>query len=76
MCKKICHEFENLTINEKRDFIGKITHLAQTSSDHFNIFCCMLITAECFGDLDGVKIIVDENNIPLSQTPISNEYQN
>ncbi len=64
----ICHSFKELTILEKREFLGNITHLAQTSEVMFWIFKGLVDSEAGKQFLDGVKIKIDEEkeNSPAS----------
>jgi len=53
----ICSQFENLTIIEKIQLIGKLNHLVQTYESAFNVAVSMINKAEKDGLLSDIVII-------------------
>ena len=58
----ICKSYENLTIVEKRIFIGTLTHLAQTYEPIFQQFKRIIEKHELAGVLDGITILPNKND--------------
>ena len=51
-----CKKFQDLNIIEKRQFIGQLSHLFQSSDEWFNLGESILRIAESRGELDTIKI--------------------
>jgi hypothetical protein len=52
----LCKQFENLTVIEKRDFIGSLSHCAMNDEICFEMAARVINYAQKKGVLDGVLI--------------------
>lgn len=57
----ICKSYEELTVVEKREMIGKITHLIQTQEHLFQAMASMIRQCENSGMFEGVSFNEEEN---------------
>lgn len=53
----ICEQYDQLSLPEKFEMIGKIVHLVQNDSDVFNEVDWLVKKATLSGKLDNVKIM-------------------
>lgn len=56
----ICKSFEELTIVERRELIGKITHLVQTYENAFSVLQSIVRQAEQAGLFEGINFNQDD----------------
>jgi hypothetical protein len=55
-----CQEYQELTIIQKIEFIGKLTHICQTDSSLFKTAQYLIAHAEADGLLEGVIVTPGE----------------
>jgi hypothetical protein len=53
----ICKSFEELTLDEKQEMLGKISHLVHKSEFYFHMVKILIIKGEAEGLLDGTTFI-------------------
>lgn len=58
----LCKEFEDLSMPEKIEFIGKLAHASQSSTIFFIQASQLIREAESLGFFDGVKFNIDEQS--------------
>ena len=66
----LCKQFDALTVTERIEFIGKITHLVMNDEVSFSRAQGMILKGEVQGLFDGVKILPKNENNDLSDNNI------
>lgn len=60
-----CEKYQELTIVERRELIGKIVHLMQCDSQFFDSITSIIRAAEQVGKLDNVKFLNNDTNFQV-----------
>lgn len=68
----LCNYFENLSHPEKVQFIGKLTHAAQSSDVLFKKALELINEGESSGLFNNVTILPNHQNINEHDTPATN----